>query len=129
MKPKCFKKYILIISFLFLFILTITGCGIFVKKPPVVKETALIKIESSTYPDFFDDMNYDGLEKCIQGSISYLNRISPTVEFRFGQDIFNTPHMIKSMAHFLDFIRIKPPKEALIQYVKENYLSKYWSWH
>jgi membrane-bound lytic murein transglycosylase A len=122
MKPIVFKKYVSAFLFLFLLPLLISGCGIFKKRPPEIKETALIRIDSSRYPDFFDDMGYDGLENCILGSISYLNRISPALEFRFGQDIFNTPHMIKSLEHFLHFIQTKPSKEELIQYIKEYYL-------
>jgi membrane-bound lytic murein transglycosylase A len=122
MKPKFTHKYIPIILFLFLFPLAFTGCGIFKKRPPEIKETALIRIDSSAYPEFFDDMDYDGLENCIVESISYLNRVSPTVKFRFGQDIFYTPHMIKSLEHFLNFIRTNPLKDELIQYIKKNYL-------
>jgi membrane-bound lytic murein transglycosylase A len=99
-----------------------TGCGIFKKRPPEIKETALIRIDSSAYPDFFDDMDYDGLENCILGSISYLNRVPPTKTFRFGQEIFNTAHMMRSIEHFLDFIRTKPSKDELIRYIKNNYL-------
>ena len=122
MKSKFFSNYISIILFLFLFLLTFTGCGIFIKKPPEIKETALIRIDSSEYPNFFDDMDYDGLENCILGSVSYLNRVPPTKIFRFGQDVFNTAHMIKSLEYFLNFIRTKPLKDELIQYIKENYL-------
>jgi membrane-bound lytic murein transglycosylase A len=122
MKLISYNTYISIFLSLFLFLLIITGCSIFQKRPPEIIETALIRIESSEYPDFFDDLDYDGLENCILGSISYLNRVSPTVEFRYGQDIFNTPHMIKSLEHFLNFIRTKPLKDKLIQYIKENYL-------
>jgi membrane-bound lytic murein transglycosylase A len=99
-----------------------TGCGIFKKRPPEIKETALIRIDSSAYPDFFDDMDYDGLENCILGSISYLNRVPPTKTFRFGQEIFNTAHMMRSIEHFLDFIRTKPSKDELIRYINNNYL-------
>jgi len=122
MKSKFFSNYISIILFLFLFLLTFTGCGIFKKRPSEIKETALIRIDSSEYPDFFDDMDYDGLENCILGSVSYLNRVPPTKIFRFGQDVFNTAHMIKSLEYFLNFIRTKPLKDELIQYIKENYL-------
>jgi membrane-bound lytic murein transglycosylase A len=99
-----------------------TGCGIFKKRPSEIKKTALIRIDSSAYPDFFDDMDYDGLENCILGSISYLNRVPPTKTFRFGQEIFNTAHMMRSIEHFLDFIRTKPSKDELIRYIKNNYL-------
>lgn len=122
MKPKFFIRYISIVLFLFLFSLIFAGCGIFKKRPLEIKETALIRIDASAYPVFLDDMDYDGLENCILESISYLNRVSPTVEFRFGQDIFNTPHMIKSLEHFLNFIRTKPLKDELIRYIKNNYL-------
>jgi len=122
MKSKFFSNYISIILFLFLFLLTFTGCGIFKKRPSEIKKTALIRIDSSEYPDFFDDMDYDGLENCILGSVSYLNRVPPTKIFRFGQDVFNTAHMIKSLEYFLNFIRTKPLKDELIQYIKENYL-------
>lgn len=122
MKSISFNQYISISLFVFLFLLTISGCGIFKKRPPEIKETALIRLKSSAYPDFFDDMDYDSLENCILESISYLNRVPPTLEFRFGQDIFNTAHMIRSLEHFLNFIRIKPSKDELIQYIKEYYL-------
>jgi membrane-bound lytic murein transglycosylase A len=122
MKPKFIRKYIPISLFLLLFLLLFTGCGIFKKRPPEIKETALIKIDSSEYPDFSDDMDYDSLEDCILRSVSYLNRVSPVKEFRFGQDIFNAPHMIKSLEHFLNFIRTKPLKNELVQYIKKNYL-------
>jgi membrane-bound lytic murein transglycosylase A len=122
MKPKVFNKYISISLFLCLFLLIITGCGIFRKRPPEIKETALIKIDSSEYPDFFDDMDYDDLENCILESISYLNRVPPTKTFRFGQEVFNTTHMIRSLEYFLYFIQTKPLKNKLIQYIKENYL-------
>jgi membrane-bound lytic murein transglycosylase A len=122
MKPKVFNKYISISLFLCLFLLIITGCGIFRKRPPEIKETALIKIDSSEYPDFFDDMDYDDLENCILESISYLNRVPSTKTFRFGQEVFNTTHMIRSLEYFLYFIQTKPLKNKLIQYIKENYL-------
>ncbi|MFO7554493.1 MAG: MltA domain-containing protein [Desulfobacterales bacterium] len=122
MKPIFFIRYISIVLFFFFFFLIFAGCGIFKKRPPEIKKTALIRIDSSGYPEFFDDIDYDGLENCILQSISYLNRIPTTVEFRFGQDIFNTPHMIRSLDHFLNFIRTKPLKDELIRYINNNYL-------
>jgi len=122
MKPEFLIKYIAIIFFFFLFSLFFTGCGILIKRPPEIKETALIKIVSSAYPVFFDDMDYDGLENGILGSISYLNRVPSTKTFRFGQETYNTEHMIRSLEDFLRFIRTKPLKNELIQYIKENYV-------
>jgi membrane-bound lytic murein transglycosylase A len=122
MKPNGIKKIISILLSFFLLFLIFTSCVLFREKPPEIKETALINIDPSGYPDFIDDMDYDGLENCIRQSISYLNRIPPTVEFRFGQDIFHTPHMIRSLEHFINFIRTKPLKDQLIRYINKNYL-------
>ncbi len=122
MKPKSYKNIISIFLLSFLLFPFFTGCALFKKKPPEIKETALIRIDPSGYPDFFDDMDYNGLENCIQQSISYLNRIPPTVEFKFGQDVFNTVHMIRSLEHFLNYIRTKPSEDQLTRYIKENYL-------
>lgn len=122
MKSIYLNKYVSTFLFLILFLLIITGCGIFKKRPPELKDTALIRIDSSEYPDFSDDMDYDSLENSILGSISYLNRIPPTTEFKFGQDIFSSLHMIKSLEHFLDFIRTNPSKDELMRFIKAYYL-------
>lgn len=122
MKPKFFIRYISIVLVLFFFSLIFAGCGLFKKRLPEIKDTALIRIDSSAYPDFFDDMDYDSLENCILGSISYLNRVPPTKTFRFGQEVFDAAHMMRSLEYFLQFIRTKPLKDELIRYIKNNYL-------
>jgi membrane-bound lytic murein transglycosylase A len=122
MKPRSCQKVVSIVVLSFLLLLGFTGCALFKKRPPAIKETALIKIDPSNYPDFFDDMDYEGLESGIQQSISYLDRIPPTVEFRFGQDIYTTAHMIRSLDHFLHFIRTKPSEDQMTNYIKDNYL-------
>jgi membrane-bound lytic murein transglycosylase A len=122
MKPKPYKNIILIFLFSYLFFPFFTGCALLKEKPPEIKKTALIRIDPSRYPDFLDDMDYDGLACCIAESIVYLNRIPPTIEFRFGQDVYDTSHMIRSLERFLDFIRTKPSEDRLIKYIRDNYL-------
>jgi len=122
MKSEFFIRYVPVALFLFLFSLIFAGCGILKKRPPEIKKTALIRIDPVEYPVFFDDIEYDGLENCILQSTSYLNRSPPTTEFRFGKDTFNTSHMIKSLEHFLNFIRTKPSQKELIHYIKKYYL-------
>ena len=122
MKPKSYKKIILNVLIFFLLSVGFAGCGLFKKKPTEIKDTALIRIDPSEYPDFFDDMDYKDLESGIQQSILYLNRIPPTVKFRFGQDIFNTLSMIRSLEHFLNFIQTKPSEDQMTNYIKDNYL-------
>jgi peptidoglycan lytic transglycosylase A len=122
MKPKYYKKNISIFLLSVLLLLSFAGCTLFKERPLEIKKTALIRIDPSSYPDFLDDMDYDGLENCIEQSIFYLNRIPPTIEFRFGQDVFNTSHMIRSLKHFLDVVRTKPLEDRLMRYIRDNYL-------
>ncbi len=122
MKPKYYKKNISIFLLFVLLFLGFAGCTLFKERPLEIKKTALIRIDPSRYPGFLDDMDYDGLENCIEQSIFYLNRIPPTIEFRFGQDVFNTSHMIRSLKHFLDVVRTKPLEDRLMRYIRDNYL-------
>jgi membrane-bound lytic murein transglycosylase A len=122
MASKSYNKIISIFLLSALLFLSFTGCALLRVKPPETKRSALIRIDPSRYPDFSDDMDYDGLERCIRQSISYLNRIPPTKEFWFGQDVFNTSHMIRSLESFLDFIRTKPLEDELKTYIRDNYL-------
>jgi membrane-bound lytic murein transglycosylase A len=122
MESISYNKVITFFLLSVLLFLTFTGCALLWERPPATKKAALIKIDPLKYPDFLDDMDYDGLENCIQQSISYLNRISPRAEFRFGQDVFNTSHMIRSLENFLDFIRTKPLPDQLLRYIRDNYV-------
>jgi len=122
MNPLVIKRYI---SFIFLsvfFSLLFAGCAVFKKGLPKVRETALIRIASSEYPEFSDDMDYNGLEHGILQSILYLNKVPADRKFRFGEDVFDADHMIKSMEHFLHFIKTRPSIQDLRKYISSNYL-------
>jgi membrane-bound lytic murein transglycosylase A len=67
-------------------------------------------------------MAYDGLEQCILQSILYLKKVPDARKFRFGEDVFDAAHMIRSMEHFLHFIQTKPSKQQLRKYISSNYL-------
>ena len=97
------------------------GCAVCVK-PPVTSEPELAKITSANYPGFIDDMVYDGLEHGILQSISYLNNVPATTEFRFEKDVFDTAHMIRSLEYFLNFIKTKPSRKELNKFIRSNYL-------
>jgi membrane-bound lytic murein transglycosylase A len=122
MSPSVIKRYISIIVFALSFSLLLAGCAVFKKRPPKVRETALIRIAPSEHPEFSDDMAYDGLEQCILQSILYLKKVPDARKFRFGEDVFDAAHMIRSMEHFLHFIQTKPSKQQLKKYIYSNYL-------
>ncbi|MBW1840831.1 MAG: murein transglycosylase A [Deltaproteobacteria bacterium] len=98
-----------------------TGCATIKKEPPVEKKTAMNRMTAAAYPQFSDDMGYDGLEAAIHQSISYLNRIPSDKAFRFGNDVFDTGHMIRSLEYFRNYIRTKPSTPDLEKFIRTNY--------
>jgi membrane-bound lytic murein transglycosylase A len=90
-----------------------------VKAP--TQATAMQRISTGSYPDFYDDMNYDGLQYGIGQSLSYLQQIPADRQFVFGNDRFDTDHMIRSMRQFLDYLQRKPSTRELAEFIRSNY--------
>jgi membrane-bound lytic murein transglycosylase A len=119
MKSKAKAVYPAIIVWVITFTLVIFGCAPSVKRPG--KENVLEPISSWSWPEFSDDMRYSGLEHSILKSLSYLNKIPDDREFVFGQDRYNTDHMIVSLQQFLDFIQTQPSRQDLNEFIQSNY--------
>ena len=119
MKLKPESIYTTIIVCCITFTLIIFGCTTAVKKPG--RENAMEAVSSWSYPDFADDLRYDGLEHSILKSLSYLNKIPADREFVFGQDRYTTDHMILSLEQFLEFIQTRPSTRALNDFIQANY--------
>ena len=100
-------------------ILVFSGCRPVVQAPP--GETPVKQISSRSYPDFSDDLSYEGLEESLLQSLSYLNKIPPERQFLFGNDLYETRHMIKSLQQFLVFIQTRPSPENLQDFIRSNY--------
>lgn len=100
--------------------LFIAGCPQVVKKP--TKENAMQRVGTFSYPDFSDDLGYEGLEHSIQKSLSYLNKLPADRKFIFGKDQYNTEHMIQSLEFFLEYIQKNPSRADLRNFIKSNYV-------
>jgi membrane-bound lytic murein transglycosylase A len=98
----------------------ITGCPAPIKMPP--EEAALVRLSRSSYPDFHDDLELDGLEHSILKSLEYLERVPTDRTFLFGEDRFDAAHLIKSLQHFLKFIRTGPSERELKNFIRSDYL-------
>lgn len=98
----------------------IAGCPVPIKKPP--EELALVRSSTFSYPDFSDDLELDGLEHSILKSLVYLQRVPIDRTYQFGEDRFDAAHMIKSLQHFLDFIRTNPSNRELRKFIRSNYI-------
>lgn len=108
---------LLISSFFTLFLY---GCfGRILKPAP--EPAALVKLSSSEYPEFVDDMEYDNLEHGIRQSLSYLKKKPGDMKFKFGQDVYETSHMVHSLVKFLEFTEKKPSTDELGKYINEKY--------
>jgi len=119
MNLKIKSSYPTIIVFIVVFISMFWGCAPPIKKP--TKETTMTQVSSWSFPDFSDDMMYTGLEHSILKSLSYLHKIPADREFVFGQDRYNTDHMIQSLEQFLDYIQPQPSTEELNEFIQSNY--------
>ena len=119
MKSKSKVVYPAITVLVIVFTLVLFGCTPSAKK--AVKENIMEPISSWSLPEFSDDMGYNGLEHSILKSLSYLKKIPADREFVFGQDRYNTDHMIVSLQQFLDFIQTQPSRQELNKFIQSNY--------
>ena len=109
----------------FAFVLTaalavlIAGCPVPIKKPP--EELALVRKSTFAYPNFSDDLAFDGLEHSILKSIAYLQKVPADRSYQFGKDRFNAAHVMQSLQYFLDFIRTNPSSRELKKFIRSNY--------
>ena len=126
MKEKLNPRYLYIlyiIIYAITFALLVSSCKPkpMVKPEPPTRENAMELISSWSYPDFLDDMTYNGLEDSLLQSLSYLNKIPADRQFIFGKDQYNAKHMIKSLQHFLDYIKTRPPRQDLKKFIQSDY--------
>jgi membrane-bound lytic murein transglycosylase A len=119
MKPKMFHSSISIILPVIAITLIMTACRAFIEKP--TDEVAMTRTTAFFYPDFTDDLEYDGLEHSMQQSISYLRRIPADRMFVFGKDRFEAAHMIRSLQQFLGYIQTKPSARDLEKFIRSNF--------
>jgi len=98
----------------------IAGCPAPIKKPS--EELALARKSVFYYPNFADDMEFDGLEHSILQSLAYLQKVPADRIYQFGPDRFDADHLMQSLQQFLDFIRTNPSSRDLKQFIHSNYL-------
>ena len=92
------------------------------KTPTHPERVGLVRLEPSQYPVFADDINYSGLSRGIRASLTYLKKIPPTREFRFGNETFDAAYMIRSFEYFLTIIQNKPAAQVLSDIIRTQYL-------
>ena len=97
----------------------LTGCPAPIKRAP--EELAMVRNATFSYPDFSDDLELDGLEHSILKSLDYLQKVPADRTYQFGKHRFGAVHLIKSLQHFLDFIRTNPSGRELKNFIRTHY--------
>ena len=92
-----------------------TACAL-PEKPP------LLPVGSGSYPRFEDDLLFDGLAESVELSLEYLQRVPPERNFHFGEDSYTAAHLIRSLDHFLTFIRNRPTERDLREFIRSEFI-------
>ena len=102
-------------------LILLSGCAPI--KTPTVVETppALVKLSPSAYPALADDLNYEGLNHCIQMSLVYLRKLPRDRAFAFGTDFYTAAHLIRSLEVFQEFIQARPSADQITEKVRSDY--------
>lgn len=90
--------------------------------PPAEVPPALIRLEPSAYPNFSDDLDYEGLENAFAQSSAYLQAIPATREIEFGRDRYTAGHILHSLQRFQSYIRMRPSGADLQNYIRTSFL-------
>ena len=98
----------------------IAGCPAPIKKAP--KELALVRKSGFSYPNFTDDLEFEGLEYSILKSMAYLQKVPADRIYQFGPDQYDAAHLLQSLEQFMDFIRTNPSNRDLQKFIRSNYL-------
>jgi membrane-bound lytic murein transglycosylase A len=108
------KRLARIAACLIAFAVWLSGCA-------APEKQTLQTLSTARYPDFKDDIQYDGLEHSIRQSLSYLQRVPPEREFHFEDNRYSAAHMTRSLESFLAYIQTQPSQSDLNRYIRNHY--------
>ena len=98
------------------------GCVTPTEPPPTIEERPpLTRVAPEDVPDLCEDIFYDGLAEALEQSIGYLRRVSSSRRFNFGEDSYDSAHMIRSHEVFLSIVAARPGCEKLSRIMRERY--------
>ena len=94
---------------------------VIVRPATISADTVLISLEPFQFPEFNDDLLWDGLSYSMDQSLGYLRRIPEDTTFRFGPDVFTRDHMIASLERFRELIDSRPEPGALKRHLASEF--------
>jgi membrane-bound lytic murein transglycosylase A len=66
-------------------------------------------------------MPFDSLEKAIDQSLEYLNKINPSTSFRFGKDVFTASGLADALNTFRTIIQQRPSSDELKKVIADSF--------
>jgi membrane-bound lytic murein transglycosylase A len=97
-----------------------TGCHPGVKKG-ITQFSSLKKLKHSTYPEFKDTLDFQGLRSSIDKSLLYFNKVPLKQKYNYGKQIYTAGHMILSLETMKAFLEKKPSVKALNAFIKSRF--------
>ncbi|UCH81164.1 MAG: murein transglycosylase A [Nitrospiraceae bacterium] len=96
------------------------GCSLFIKPRPEPKLENLTSQQVFDH-DWTDDLMFVEIDRAIEQSIRYYERLSPDEVFQYGERMYSSKEMIASLTLFLKIIESSEGNERLHQ-LKEKFL-------
>ncbi len=94
------------------------GCSLFIKPGPEPGLTELTSKEVS-HKDWIDDLVFRDIDRAIEQSIRYYDRVSADESFKYGELSYSAEEMIASMRLFLNIVKMKDVNKHAVQIKKK----------
>lgn len=88
---------------------------------PLTPPQVMVPLAPEDYPEFADDVDYDGLLEALGQSMIYLNRLPQERRFDFGPRAYDKRHMQRSLAWFAAFVATRPDLARLNHFIRTHY--------
>ncbi|MBS3755379.1 MAG: MltA domain-containing protein [Desulfobacterales bacterium] len=80
----------------------------------------ITRVAVENYPDFADDLVFDGLDRTIAASIAYYEKLPASREFEFGPDTYTAAELAAGLQRFKEFVRTRPVPLELKRFFKKH---------
>ena len=96
------------------------GCG-WLQRPAKPPEPPLVRLPVEAYPDFSDGFFLDNLSHGIGKSLEYLQRVPAERRFRFGEDVYDALHLVRSLTALQSFVEQRPGPEEINRFISRHF--------
>lgn len=80
----------------------------------------ITRVSAGNYPEFADDLSFDGLENAVSASIAYYKKLPAARKFKFGPDTYTAAELAAGMTRFKEFVKTRPVSRRLEKFLKRH---------